>query len=208
MKRFFLLAGFCILPALSWAWIGFGGGDDYSRDSGNEFYCASTGTVTTQAGVSISSPTWSLYNPFNSGKKLVVLDVGVAVMASPAAAAQFVLAYNVVASSGVWVDTNSLTNINGSTATITSVNIGTVLTSSITYPNPPAGKCNLLGILPATPKAFRYIGGTTGASAISGLVLTDRTNGKVVILPGGLLSLQASSAALIQSHVLWREDNL
>jgi hypothetical protein len=204
MKRFLLsLAPVVLLPVLSFGWMGFGGGNDYSRDAGNMFYCASTGTVTTQAGVSASSPTISLYNPSNSGKNLVVLDVGINVMSAPAAAAQFSLAYNVTPSSGV--NYSSTTNMGYVTAA--SVGISTVATSK-GYVGTMKAICTLQGYLPATPTPFRYLGGTTGAAAISGVVFTDSTSGKVVVPPGGLISIQSSSAAALQAHILWREDNL
>lgn len=195
MKTLAAFLVFC--PALSWAWMGAGGNPDYSRDANNMFYCASTGTVATQAGVSVSSPAFSLYNPIGSNKNLVVLDVGVNVTASPAAAVGFSLAYNVTPSSGVKAGT-------GQTVATTSALVGkstsTATTTSI-------AQCNLQGILPATPVVFRTLGGTSGASAIGGLLLADQTNGKVVIPPGGLVSLQATSAASVQAHILWREES-
>lgn len=175
------------------AWFG-NGLPDYAQDASSMFYCVSTGTVLSQAGVSISSPTISLYNPSNSGKNLTVLDVGIDVMASPAAAAEFSLAYNVTPSSGVQVGTGGL-------GTVTPALIGKSSTTAI-------GVCSLQGILPAKPTIFRMLGGTTGASAIGGVLLTDQTQGKVVVPPGGLISIQSSSAAQLQSHILWREDSL
>ena len=209
MKKFLLLASLSLgLSSVSGAaWFGAGTATDYSQDANNMWYCASTGTVTTQAGVSLSSPTWSLYNPAGSNKNLVVLDIGVALMSSPAAAVEFSLAYNVFPSSGILVSTQSLVNVNGSTATITSALVSKVVASSFTLPTTLAvGRCNLQGILPGTPTAFRFIGGTTGASAIGGLVFADLTQGKVVVPPGAIISLQTSSSAAVQSHVLWRED--
>jgi len=160
------------------------------------FYCASTGTVVTQAGVSVSSPTISLFNPYGSGKNLVLLDVGVAVFASPAAAAQFSLAYS---TNAVQISTN--TGVAGSTTTAS-------VSRSTTAVVAPSGICWLQGILSSKPINFRFIGGVTGASAISGVVFTDQTQGKVVVPPGGLISLQSSSAATLEAHFLWREDNL
>lgn len=169
---------------------------DYSRDASSMFYCASTGTVTTQAGVSISSPVISLYNPGNSGKNLVVTEIGVDITAAPAAAMGLELAYNLTPSSGV---------AGGVVGNLTSAIVGkstsTATTSSL-------ATCTLQGILPALPLVFRYLGGTTGASAISGVVFTDATGGKIVIPPGGLLSIQTTTAASLLAHFLWREDPL
>lgn len=194
MRKLILLLGGLLMPALSWGWMGMGGGPDYSRDAGNMFYCASTGTVITQAGVSLSSPAVSLFNPFGSGKNLVVLDIGINVTASPAAAADFFLAYNITPSSGIG---------NGATGNMTAALIGK---STSTFTTTSIASCKVQGILPATPTAFRYLGGTTGASAIGAVVLTDYTNGKVVVPPGGLISLQSTSAATVLAHILWREE--
>lgn len=193
MRKFCVLA-MLLWPSLSWAWMGMGGSPDYSRDASSMFYCASSGTVTTQAGVSASSPTISLFNPANSGKNLVLLDAGLVFMASPAAASDVVLAFNVTPSSGPQTGT-------GARGVVTPALIGKSSTTAL-------GVCNLLGNLPAVPSAFRVLGGTTGASAISGVVLTDSTNGKVVIPPGGLVSVQTTTAANVLAHLLWREDSL
>lgn len=187
------MIGFLFFPALSWGWIGAGGNPDYSRDAGNMFYCASTGTITTQAGVSVSSPTISLYNPIGSGKNLVLLDTGLVYTASPAASSDFFFAYNVTPSSGIQTGT-------GGRGVVTPALIGKSSTTAI-------GVCNLQGILPATPTAFRYLSGTTGASAIGGALLTDATNGKVVVPPGGLISLQTTTAANVLAHIVWREES-
>jgi hypothetical protein len=194
-KRFlFALAALAVFASPSRAGSWFSGtGPDYSVNAPNSFYCASTQTVTTQAGVSVSSPAIALYNPVGSGKNFVILDVGIDVTASPAAAAQFMLAY----STGVVPSTTTL-NPNLFYGKITSAMVGRGGTSQAT--------CQVFGTLPVTPFVVRYLGGTTGASAISGWTSLDQTQGKVVVSPGYVLSLQSSSAAAIQAHFLWRED--
>ena len=167
---------------------------DYSRDAGNSFYCASTNTWTTQAGLSVTKPAWSLYNPPNSGKLLTVIDIGVDLNSSPAAAAGFIVAYSTAVSP-------STTTVASNNGIITSELIGRSTTTA-------QGICLLNSSLPATPNAFRFIGGTTGASAIGGVSLTDLSQGKIVVAPGFVISIQSTSAAAIWSHVLWREDNL
>lgn len=184
-----------LLSGKSHAWSSVTG-PDYSRDAPSIYYCASTGTVTTQAGVSVSSPVISLFNPLTSGKNLVLMDVGVTPTASPAASVVFELAYNIVPSTGIQSGT-------GATGNVTSALIGT---STSTATSQAQGVCKVQGILPALPVAFRYIGGTTGAAAISGTVFTDLTQGKVVLPPGGLVSIQTSSAANLLAHLVWRED--
>ena len=175
-------------------WFGPGTAADYSQDAGNEFYCASTTTLTTQAGSSATSPIWSLTNPYGSNKKLVILDVGINVNASPAAAADFFLAY----SSAIIPSTQTIATANGMRS---AASIGVSTSTAV-------GICSLNLTLTnaSAPIAFRYLGGTTGASAIGGVMLTDQTQGKVVIPPGWTVSIQATSAASITSHVLERED--
>lgn len=196
MKKLVLIGLFLGLCGKANASFWPAGGDDYFKDAGSMFYCASTGTVLTTAGVSVSSPSISIYNPINSGKNLTLLEVGIDVLASPAAATGYVLAYNVTPSSGIQALTGATGNM---TAALVGTSTSTATTNSI-------AKCNAQGILPATPIAFRFLGGTTGASAIGGVVFTDHTDGKVVIPPGGLVSLQATAASQIQAHFLWRED--
>jgi hypothetical protein len=171
-----------------------GSGPDYSQGASSEFYCASTGTFTTQAGASATTPVISLYNPPGSGKNLVILDVGIDVNASPAAAAQFMLAF----STAVAPSTTTIALANG---IVTSAQIGKSTTTAV-------GICLLDSTLANanTPKAFRYLGGTTGASAIGGVSLTDQTQGKVVVPPGFVVTLQAISAASVTADLLWRED--
>lgn len=190
MKKLFILLAF--VPVFcSAAWFG-NGVPDYAQDAGSEFYCANAAgtSVTTAAGLSSSVTPLSIYNPQNSGKNLTILDVGIDVTASPAAAAQFMLAFNVTPSSGVGL---------GTIATVTPALIGKSTGTAL-------GQCYRAGTLPGVPVAFRYLGGTTGASGIGGVVLTDQTNGKVVIPPGGLVSIQSTSAAAVLTHFLWRED--
>jgi hypothetical protein len=196
-KIFLTVISLLVYPVLAYcAWFS-GSGADYSQGANSEYYCASTGTITTQAGSSATTPAWSLTNPYGSGKNLVILDVGINVNASPAAAAQFFLAF----SSAVIPSTTTISTNNGF---VTSGLIGSPVYSTGTA----SGICLIYSTLGNAnkPTAFRYVGGTTGASAISGVVLTDQTQGKVVVPPGVTVSLQSTSAASITSHVLERED--
>lgn len=193
MKRF-ILALVLSAQASAWAWIGSGQNPDYSRDAGNMFYCASTATVNTQAGISVTSPTITLYNLPSSGKNLVLLDVGINIVSAPAAASDFMLAF----STSVAPSTTTSANYFG---IVTPALVGKSTTTAI-------AQCWLVTNIPslAVPKPFRYLGGTTGAAAISGFKLFDETNGKVVVPPGVVISVQATSAAAIQGHLLWREE--
>jgi hypothetical protein len=189
----FLLLGCTQVHADGW----LNGGPDYSNQAPSEFYCADlAGTpVTTQAGLSATTPALTIYNPYNSGVNLTLLEVGTDVTSSPAAAAGFSLAYSTGA------PPSSTTS-----ATIIPANFGGLLVSTSTTIN--QGKCYRIATLANAPVAFRYLGGTTGASAISGFVPTDPTWGKVVIPPGIAVSFQSTSAAAVVVDFLWREDPL
>lgn len=169
-------------------------GPDYSNNAPNMFYCSDLqGTpVTTQAGLSRTTPALTIYNPYGSKVNLTLLEVGVDVTASPAAAAAFSLAYSTP---------SAPTSTTSATITPANLNI-----QASTQPVTNLGQCYRIATLPSTPVAFRYLGGTTGASAIGGTVFTDQTWGKVVIPPGMTVSFQASSAAAVVVDFVWRED--
>ena len=190
MRKILLILG--LLPSCVWAGFNVTGGPDYSRDSGSTYICANpAGTsVTTQAGLSVTTPALTLVNPSNSGKNLTILEIGIDVTASPAAAAGFMVAFS-------------------STSAITTTSSGTVTQALLKNPatNSVAG-CWRVSTLPFVPYAVRYLGGTTGASAIGGVVLTDYTNGKIVVPPGNTISIQSTSAAAIIAHIVEREDPL
>lgn len=145
--------------------------------------------VTTVAGLSLNNPALTLYNPVGSGKNLVLLEDGIVVTAAPAAATAFFLAYN----------------INTSTVPITTTLANVVnayLTGIIATP---AGQCYRAAQLPGNPIAFRYLGMITGASALTPAVLMDNVDGKVIIPPGGMISVQTSAAASVLAHFEWEE---
>lgn len=197
MKNFWPLAA--LLPALALA-ADYRGvvGVDYSQDAGNVFYCANApGTpVTTQAGVSVSSPTLALGNPFGSGKNLTVLAVSVQETAFPATPAVVLLAYNVVPSSGVVITTNTPATAGLMTSALVGKSTSTATTTSI-------AKCTVQGFLPALPTGFRYEG-TLSTQTPNGVF--DPVNGQVVIPPGGVVSVQTTAAISALANFVWRED--
>lgn len=159
---------------------------------GNVWSCSnySAVPVTTKAGLDASNPMLTLYNPVGSGKALVMLETAIDITASPAGATGVSLAWNVATSSA-----------------------GPTLTSTATYTNailanggaPPATLCYRAATLVAAPQAFRYIGGTTGASAIGGYTLNDNEDGKVIIPPGVAVSIQTTAALAGVGHFVWEE---
>jgi hypothetical protein len=148
----------------------------------------------------VTNPALVLYNPARSQKNLVLLDVGINITASPAAAAGFMLAYS----------TGATTIVNSTNVVVVPALLPTTALSTTTVVSMASGQCmgGVVSTLPYVPLAFRYLGGTTGASAIGGVLLTDLTQGKVVIPPGVTVSIQSKTAAAISAHLLWREDPL
>lgn len=144
--------------------------------------------VTTQAGLSATTPALTLYNPSNSGVNLVLLTVTLDITSSPAAATAFCLAFNAL-------------NATAPSATTAS----TVTSNILGETTSPKGQCYRIATLAAAPTAFRFIGGVTGASAISGVQLIDHIDGEYVIPPGVAVSIQSSAAAAIVASFSWKE---
>lgn len=144
--------------------------------------------VTTQAGLSATTPALTLYNPIGSGVNLVLIACNVTVTSSPAAAVGFSLAQNVL---------NATAPATTTSATVTNNMLGSA-TSSV-------GQCYRVATLAAAPTAFCYLGGTTGASAIGGVTLTRTFNGEYVVMPGVAISIQSTSAAAILASISWKE---
>jgi len=196
VKKFLMMLAVLFVPSLVMAGLfSSGGSPDYSNNAGSTYVCAQNSSVTTKAGVSPVGAALALYNPPGSGKNLTVLEVGVDYNASPAAASGLFLAYNITPSTGI-IGIGTLPNVENAVLTSTGGFVGAVAV------------CKQNVNLPLNPQILRFIGGTTGASAIGGVLLTDQTAGKVVVPPGGLISIQATSASAIWSHIEWREDNL
>ena len=144
--------------------------------------------VTTQAGLSATTPALTLYNPVGSGVDLVLLTVTTDITTAPAAAAGLCLAYNLKNATPPATTTaaNVTSNIIGNTAS-------------------PQGQCYRIATLAAAPLAFRFLGGTTGAAAISGVQLIDHIDGEYIIPEGVAISIQGSSAAAIVASFSWKE---
>ena len=121
--------------------------------AGNVFIGANlAGTaVTTQAGLSATTPALTLYNPPGSTVNLVLWSFGGAIQASPAAAATVMLAMNLPALAGVTTGPVTVTN-----ALITNANIGLGLTGTSTVTTLASGnqgQCYRVCTLSAAPLA-------------------------------------------------------
>lgn len=164
---------------------------------GNLWYCANAAgtSVTTQAGLSVTTPMLTLYNPINSGKNLVLIEVNVTPTAAPAAAAGFMIAVSsAIAAVG-----------QGTAGAIVSATAGTIQNAQTGSLASSAAQCFRISTLPFVPVAVRYFGGTTGAAAISGAMFTDAVDGKIIVSPGSAISIQTTSAVAGIAHFLWEE---
>ena len=148
--------------------------------------------VTSQAGLSATTPALTLFNPVGSGYNLAILACGVAFNAAPAAASQIWLAHNAINLAGVPTAPTSTT-----TATVTSALLGALDT--------PAGQCFRIATLSAAPLLTIALGGTSGAAAIDGVALWFDLGGIVTVGQGVAVSFQFSSAAAVCCTFVWEE---
>jgi hypothetical protein len=162
--------------------------------NGNVYWGANLGgtSVTTQAGLSATTPALTLFNPFASTVNLVLWTFGYCFTAAPAAACGVMLAYNNPNLSGVPTAPTSTTLANVTSALVA----GTKL---------PIGQCYRVATLSAAPLALAYFGGTTGASAIGGQPSIFDLAGQIIIPPGTAVSVQTTSASAIICSFAWEE---
>ena len=144
--------------------------------------------VVTQAGLSATTPALALHNPVGSGVYLSLLTITVDITASPAAAVGLMFAYNLK-----------------SAAAPTATTLAQVTNAILDLGKLPIGQCYRISTLAAAPLAIRYLGGSIGASAISGIQLIDNIDGSIIISPGVVVSIQTTSAASIISSFVWQE---
>lgn len=144
--------------------------------------------VTTQAGLSATTPALSLHNPTNSGINVYILMVGYAFAAAPAAAASVCLARNLAAAAAP-----TLTTL----ADVTNAKFGPLTL--------PIAQCARVATLAAAPLGVFNLGGTTGAAAISGYPSVFDLGGIICLTPGVCMSIQTSSAASLTATFVWQE---
>ena len=159
--------------------------------------------VTTQAGLSATTPALTLFNPFNSTVNLVLWSFGCVFTAAPAAAAGVELAFNLPTVAGVQTAPITVTNANITNAILGQGTTGTSTTVITQAGN--QGQCYRVCTLNAAPIAFRYSFGTSGAAAISGMSFRDAVEGAVIIPPGIAVSVQTTSAAVVTCDFVWEE---
>jgi len=160
---------------------------------GNVWTCANpAGTpVTTQAGLSVTTPALVLWNPTTSTKQLVLMEDTMALNAAPAAATFFMLAVT------------TTTPITTTNAQLFNNQIqASVLPGKSAPPN---GQCFSVSTLVGVPVAIRYTGGVTAASSITQPIFTDIVDGKIILPPGTGVTFQTSAAAAIVGSFTWEE---
>lgn len=161
---------------------------------GNCYAAANQSGVTSQAGLSATTPVLSLYNPLGSGVNLVLWYASVQLPVACAAAAI------------VWLAAN--TNLSAAATTGTAAVQRNLFLGSA---NAPKGQPLLAATLPATPVAVSQIGmGLTGAitTVPSMLPLERWFNGSVIVKPGATISIQtstASGASGLLGEFIWEE---
>lgn len=144
--------------------------------------------VTTQAGLSATTPALTLYNPVNSGVNLVLLTVTVGVNAAPAAASTLMLAYN-----------------SSTAAAPTATTDATMVSAKVGSTTAPTGRCYRIATLAAAPTAFRFLGSVVAAASTAAVKIVDNIDGEVVIPPGGCVSIQATTAISVLTSFTWKE---
>jgi hypothetical protein len=164
---------------------------------GNVFISCNQTGVTTQAGLAVTTPTLTLYNPVNSGKAGVLLYAGFVMSVSTAAACVVWLAANVNASASA---------VTGTAATLSSCRIAD--------PAQPTLKCYTAATLPAAPVAISILGVGCQAALTTALQLyafQRYYDGSIIVWPGGALSFQtstASGAAGAWGEFVWEEVSI
>lgn len=159
--------------------------------------------VTTQAGVSATTPALTLFNPVTSNVNLVLWHAECIFTAAPAAACGVMLAYNFPALAGVPTGPTTVTNANITNALISQGIYGS--STAVTTQSGSQGQCYRVSTLSAAPVAFRYCFGTSGAAAIGGMSFRDQIDGAVVVPPGVAISIQTTSADAVLCAFCWEE---
>lgn len=156
--------------------------------------------VTSQAGLSATTPVLTLYNPLGSGVKGRIWYVG----------CTFTVVFAAVAALFVAVGTN--VQAAAVTGTLTTTHRRTRLGSLLAHGN--SIQPLLAATLPAAPVAISLLGaGLTGAVNLlpAAPVIGRWFNGALELMPGANLSLQTSSASGASGmwcEYIWEEEDL
>lgn len=143
--------------------------------------------VTTQAGLSATTPALTLSNPTGSGVYANLLRVTVGVNAAPAAATTMCIAVN--ANAAAPTATTEAAMINGSYG----LGVGNAV------------KCFRVATLAAAPVAVFFLGSISAASLVDTAVMVHNLFGMDGLAPGSQLSFQASTAVAVFVSFTWEE---
>lgn len=174
--------------------IGGGGYFQEAVRNGGVFAVANQAGVTSQAGLSATTPVLTLANPVGSGVNCVLWYAG----------ASFSVAF--AAASAVWVAVGTNLAAAAVTGTLTTTHRNLLLGGGS-----PAVVPMLAATLPAAPVAISLLGmGLTGAiTTVPQLQTLERWfNGSIILQPGANLSIQtstASGASATFCEYIWEE---
>lgn len=143
--------------------------------------------VTTQAGLSATTPALTLYNPLNSGVYANLLQVTIGLNAAPAAATTLCLA------------------VNSNAAAPTSTTAAAVINANNGGPVSNAVQCYRVATLAAAPVATVFLGSVSAASLVAALSWVVDLKGGYGIVPGTYISVQATTAVAIFASFMWEE---
>lgn len=149
---------------------------------GNVFMVASQSGVTSQAGLSLTTPVLTLFNPKGNNKAAVLIWAGgVEIVATATTHVVWLAANNNIAAAAV----------TGTASTVTA-------NALIGNGNNPSITVLTAATLPAAPIAVAMLG-TLGTVAVTswaqGQVFGKYFDGSVILAPGGALSIQTSAAS-------------
>jgi len=162
---------------------------------GTTYAVANQVGVTSQAGISATTPVLTLYNPLGSGKNLVIWYAG----------AVFTVAFATAGAIFVCVGTDVQTAAVTGTLTTTHRNLKLGTTAS------PTARTLLAATLPVAPVAVAILGvGLTGAiNTVPAAPPVGRWfDGSLVVIPGANISIQtgvASGASGMFCEYIWEE---
>lgn len=143
--------------------------------------------VTTQAGLSATTPAFTLYNPVGSGVNLVLYTFTVTATTAPAAITAFAYALNLpTAAAPTSTTAANVINANGQTS------IG-------------KGQAYRVATLAAAPVAYRYPFNISAASLVAAYSVVDDIAGAIILTPGVCFSIQTLAAAAILCSCTWEE---
>ncbi len=149
--------------------------------------------VTSQAGLSATTPVLTLYNPLLSGVNLVLWKCSIGVNVAPAAATVISLAFNLPTAAAPTALTAATlqNNLLGNTTTIPGA--------------APKASCSRIATLATAPVAFDYICAVSAATLVAYAPATFFFDGCFVITPGVAISFQATTAVSLLTSITWEE---